>query len=125
MGRFRGTGNHGRIVGPRPEGAGERAALASLYVALMINVDLDLLASTGDVIVDGSFAENPIFTGLLAALRPGQAISMSRAKNGTALGAALLWGWPRTGNLDLEPAAAADIDGLHAYADAWRARISS
>ncbi len=121
-GPFPGTGNRGRIVGPPPEGARERAALAGLYVALMTSVDLDLLASTGDVIVDGSFADNQVFAGLLAALRPGQTIAMSKAKDGTALGAALLWGWPRTISLDLEAAVAADIDGLQAYADAWKSR---
>lgn len=124
-GPFPGTGNSGRIVGPPPEGPGECAALASLYVALMTSVDLDLLASNGDVIVDGSFAENQAFTGLLAALRPGQSIMMSKAKDGTALGAAMLWGWPKTVSLDLEPAVAADIEGLHVYADAWRSRISA
>lgn len=124
-GPFPGTGNRGRIVGPPPEGPGEHAALASLYVALMTSVDLDLLASSGDVIIDGSFAENQLFAGLLAALRPGQSIAVSKAKDGTALGAALVWAWPKTVSLELEPAVAADIDGLHAYADAWRSRISA
>ena len=124
-GPFPGTGHRGRIVGPPPEGPAERAALASLYVALVMNVDLNLLASAGDVIIDGSFADNQAFAGLLAALRPGQSIAMSRAKDGTALGAALLWGWPRTISLDLEPTVAADIDGLHDYADAWQSEISN
>lgn len=124
-GPFPGTGNRGRIVGPPPEGPDECAALASLYVALMTSVDLDLLASNGDVIVDGSFAENQVFTGLLAALRPGQSIAMSKVRDGTALGAALLWGWPKTVSLDLEPAVASDIDGLAAYAAAWRSRASA
>ena len=124
-GPFPGTGNRGRIAGPPPEGPGERAALASLYVALVMNVDLNLLASTGDVIIDGSFADNQAFAELLAALRPEQSIAISRAKDGTALGAALLWGWPRTISLDLEPAVAAEIDGLRDYADAWQSEISN
>ena len=124
-GPFPGTGGKGRIIGPPPEGPAERAALASLYVALMTAVDLDLLRSAGDVIVDGSFADNRAFTEILAALRPQQSILMSKAKDGTALGAALLWGWPRTVSLDLEPEGMADIDGLAAYAGAWRSAISS
>ncbi|MEM8950449.1 MAG: FGGY family carbohydrate kinase [Pseudomonadota bacterium] len=123
-GPFPGTGRKGRIVGPPPEGPAERAALASLYVALMTAVDLDLLHSDGDVIVDGSFADNRLFTEILAARRPRQRILMSKAKDGTALGAALLWGWPRTVGLDLDPAGMADIDGLTAYADVWRSAIS-
>lgn len=124
-GPFPGTGHRGRIVGPPPEGPGERAALASLYVALMMNVDLSLLASTGDVIIDGSFADNQVFTGLLAALRPGQSIATSKAKDGTALGAALLWGWPKVVSLDLLPMVAAHVDGLHTYAEAWLSEASA
>ncbi len=43
-GPFPGTGGKGRIVGPRPGTARERAALAALYVALVASVGLDLLA---------------------------------------------------------------------------------
>ncbi len=124
-GPFPGTGNRGRIVGPEPESSAERTALASLYVALMTAVDLDLLGSSGDVIIDGSFAENHLFATLLAALRPKQSVSISKAKDGTALGAALLWGWPRRVELDLEKVAPVEIASLDAYADAWRERLSS
>lgn len=123
-GPFPGTGDRGRILGPPPQTPVDHAALASLYVALMTAVDLDLLGSKGKVIVDGSFADNRLFIGLLAALRPHQPITISKAKDGTALGAALLWGWPRTVTLDLEPAVAIDVEGLAAYATAWRQRIA-
>ncbi|MEZ5932754.1 MAG: FGGY family carbohydrate kinase [Alphaproteobacteria bacterium] len=119
-GPFPGTGHRGRILGPSPEAPAERAALASLYVALMTSVDLDLLESGGDVVIDGSFAENRLFAGLLAALRPEQTVLVSTAKDGTPLGAALLWGWPRTTALDVEAVAAPEIDGLRAYARSWR-----
>ena len=39
--------------------------------------------------VDGGFATNRLFGRLLAALRPGQPVAMSRSRDGTALGAAL------------------------------------
>lgn len=119
-GPFPGTGNRGRIAGPPPETARERAALASLYVALMASVDLELLASTERVIIDGSFADNPLFTGLLAALHPQQPVLVSKARDGTALGAAQLWRWPQRAEIDLEPVAPARIDGLDRYALAWR-----
>ena len=121
-GPFPGTGNRGRIEGPAPESPAERTALASLYVALMTAVDLDLLGSSGDVIIDGSFAENHLFARLLAALRPKQSVSISKAKDGTALGAALLWGWPRQVELDLEKVVPIEIAGLDGYAEAWRRR---
>jgi sugar (pentulose or hexulose) kinase len=119
-GPFPGTGKRGRIIGPSLKNAGEQAALASLYVALMSDVDLDLLDSRGDVIIDGSLADNHLFAGLLAALRPGQKISVSTESEGTALGAALLWGWPTSNRLRLSSAAAIAIDGLRDYALAWR-----
>lgn len=119
-GPFPGAGNEGRVVGPEPETPAERAALASLYVALVTAVDLDLLAAEGRVIVDGSFADNRLFAGLLAALRPGQSIEVSTARDGTALGAALLWRWPERRALELEPVAPVDLDGLDGYARMWR-----
>ncbi len=122
-GPFPGTGGRGRIEGPAPAAAPERAALASLYVALMADVDLDLLASNGRVIIDGSFADNPLFAGLLAACRPGQPVLVSRQPDGTAQGAARLWRWrERTGpaGLDLEPVIPIDLAGLQDYARAWR-----
>ena len=122
-GPFPGTGNRGRITGPPPGTPKERAALATLYVAMTTAVDLDLLGSAGQVIIDGSFADNRLFAGLLAALRPDQPVAVSKAKDGTALGAALLWGWPRTVKLDLEPVAPANVPGLLDYDLAWRRRI--
>ena len=88
-GPFPGTGARGKIVGPPQKTPRERAALASLYVALMTGVDLDLLDADGDVIIDGSFADNRLFASLLAALRPDLSIAVSRERDGTALGAIL------------------------------------
>ena len=119
-GPFPGTGARGRVVGPAPETPHERAALASLYVALMIAVDLELLEADGDVIIDGSFADNRLFAGLLAALRPNVSIAISRERDGTALGAASLWGWPRTIRLDTEPVRTQTINGLLDYGRRWR-----
>ena len=124
-GPFSGTGRQGRIEGPEPKTPAERMALASLYVALMTAVDLELLDSSGDVIIDGSFAENHLFAGLLAALRPGQSVSISKAKDGTAIGAALLWGWPRQVTLDLERVMPIQLAGLDAYAEAWRRSVEA
>lgn len=123
-GPFSGTGARGRIVGPPPQTPHERAALASLYVALVTGVDLDLLDASGDVVIDGSFADNRLFADLLAALRPDLSITVSRERDGTALGAAALWGWPRTIGLDLAPVRAQAIDGLLDYAGRWRRRAT-
>ena len=90
-----GHGRQGDGSSARCPSAGRaRAALASLYLALMASACLDLLRSRGQVIIDGAFADDPLFAGLLAALRPGQPVAVSSERQGAALGAALLWGWP-------------------------------
>jgi sugar (pentulose or hexulose) kinase len=119
-----GTGGQGRIAGPPPADGAARAALASLYVALMTALDLDLLAADGLVIVDGGLAPDPLFAGLLAALRPGLRVATSAAPEGTALGAAALWGWAERSRplpLALTAVQPLALPGLAAYAEAWRA----
>jgi sugar (pentulose or hexulose) kinase len=122
-GPFPGTSGKGRIVGAEPASGRARAALASLYLALMANACLDLLRSRGPVIIDGPFADDPLFTGLLAALRPGQPVALSTERHGAACGAALLWGWSgRTAPapLQLSPVTAPRIAGLAPYERRWR-----
>jgi sugar (pentulose or hexulose) kinase len=122
-GPFPGTGGRGQIVGPAPVSLRARAALASLYLALMASVCLDLLRSRGQVIIDGAFADNRLFAGLLAALRPGQPVAVSSGRQGAALGAALLWGWTARSApvpLELTPVVAPRLAGLAGYERRWR-----
>jgi L-fuculokinase len=118
-----GTGGKGRIVGPAPDSPRARAALASTYLTLMASVCLDLLGSRGQVIIDGAFADHPLFAGLLAALRPGQPVAVSSERQGAAVGAALLWRWPERSApapLDLTRMIAPRLPGLAAYERRWR-----
>jgi sugar (pentulose or hexulose) kinase len=122
-GAFPGAGGKGQIVGPAPGSPRARAALASLYLALMANVCLDLLRSRGQVIIDGVFADNQLFAGLLAALRPGQPVAVSLERQGPAQGAALLWGWTERSApvpLDLTVVVAPRLPGLAGYERRWR-----
>lgn len=121
-----GTALKGRIVGPFVEGAAERASLASLYCALMVAESLDAIQSHGNVIVDGPFSQNAVFLAVLAALRPGQAIYASEARDGTVAGAACLALMP-DGRLPkialpLRLIDAAAVPGLKAYQAAWKRR---
>jgi sugar (pentulose or hexulose) kinase len=122
-GPFPGASGRGRIVGAQPDSGRARAALASLYLALMTSACLDLLRSRSEVIIDGAFADDPLFPRLLAALRPGQPVAVSSERHGAALGAALLWGWSeRTAPapLNLRPVVAPRLPGLAAYERRWR-----
>jgi sugar (pentulose or hexulose) kinase len=121
-----GSGGRGRIVGPAPEAGAERAALASLYVALMTDLDLTLLASDDPVIIDGGLAHNRLYAGILAALRPNQPVATSIVDQGTAQGAALLWRWTERAApvaIELAPIPPLPLPGLAAYAAAWRAAV--
>jgi sugar (pentulose or hexulose) kinase len=102
--------------------AGDRPALATLYIALMTDLMLTRLgAGAGDLIVEGSFAANSAYCGLLAALRPSQRVFAGGDSAGTARGAALLARWPAPCPeiAQEEPIEASAIDGLAAYRTAW------
>ncbi len=118
-----GTGGRGRIVEPEPATEAARAALATLYTALMVCESLDGLRSANQIIVDGPFASNALFLSVLAGLRPGQPVRIASGEEGTATGAALLWQWTeRTepARLALGEVAKPNIAGLHVYQEHWR-----
>ena len=85
-----GSDLRGRIDGTLPPGEVALASLASLYCALMVSEQLDAVGSRHDVIVDGPFAQNPVFLALLAQLRGHQKVFASELRDGTTAGAACL-----------------------------------
>jgi sugar (pentulose or hexulose) kinase len=91
----------------------------------MTDVGFALLEAEDELLIDGGFAANPLYAGLLAALRPGQPVRVNRAQEGTATGASLLASWddPKaTVPLVLEPCPADANEGLQTYAAEWRRR---
>jgi L-fuculokinase len=70
-----------------------RAALATAYVALMVDLILDEIGAAGDVVVDGPLARNSLFARLLATLRPTDRISVSPDQAGYAGTASYLAGF--------------------------------
>lgn len=123
-GLFPGSAAQGRVVGPLAESAAEFRALGALYLAFTASACLNALGNSHKpVIIDGGFAGNRVFAGLLAALRLGQPVSVSHSKDGTALGAALLWKKAgRSGSVSsvgVERVAAVEVGGLHEMARAW------
>jgi len=100
----------------------DRPALATLYIALMTDLMLTRLgAGAGDLIVEGGFAANLAYCGLLAALRPSQRVFVGGDSAGTARGAALLaqWPTPRPEVAQEGPVEPSSIEGLAAYRTAW------
>jgi sugar (pentulose or hexulose) kinase len=104
---------------------GEIQAVASLYLALMSNVCLNLLENSGEAIIEGPFTSNTLYCNALATLT-GQTLSINHGATATATGAARLMLPPlptitgaRVAGLPSEMHSA-----LFAYAEKW-ASISS
>ncbi|MDI6029059.1 FGGY family carbohydrate kinase [Corticibacterium sp. UT-5YL-CI-8] len=121
-GLFAGSAGRGHITGPLPLSPQETYCLAVLYIALLTDSCLTALRSEGLVVLDGPFVNNRLYTGLVAALRPGDDIVFNLDSYGTASGAALLADHEtRTAPvpLSLEPVPVIDVPGLSDYRDAW------
>jgi sugar (pentulose or hexulose) kinase len=113
-GRGRWSGDAGSLA-PR-----ERTAAADLYLALTTRACLSLVGTGRQVVVEGPLARNPSFLGLFAALTPAPVLASPDA-TGTALGAAMLLAAELAPPADPALVAPADLPGLEAYADRWRA----
>lgn len=112
----------GRLLGRMPD-AGERAAVALLYVALMVDLCLDLIHSQNTVIVDGGLNAGGLLAELLAQLRPGQGFMQGASLEGSATGAAALAFESVGREFAAEvpgPVTAARFTGLAGYRDDWR-----
>jgi sugar (pentulose or hexulose) kinase len=122
-GVFPGSAMKGRITGPPPATPGARRALALLYVALLTDVCLARLGAKGTVVVDGSFAKDPLYPTLVGMLRPECPVLFNTDAYGTAAGAALLADHARrTGAaaVALDRAPTIELPGLANYREAWR-----
>ncbi len=122
------SGSKGVILGA-PSGQAQTAALAALYCALMTCECLALTGPVHRLYVDGPFARNALYLGLLATLLPDIRVQASHAAHGTGVGAALLAHWPaECGQLPdyalaVQDIAALDLD-LEPYRRAWREMIT-
>jgi sugar (pentulose or hexulose) kinase len=117
----------GRLVGPAPESAADRAAIATLYVAMMTAQSLDLVSSAGDIILDGGLALNGALCATLVALRPGQSLYRNTNAEGTAMGAAAL-AFRALGRTSVFPRDIGKVEpwtlpDLADYYARWRARV--
>lgn len=82
-------------------------------------------ATSGDLIIEGTFASNQVFCQTLGALRPKQRVLAAEDAAGTARGAAMLAHWPRAYAMAAPtPVPATSITGLDPYRDAWTALVN-
>lgn len=104
----------------------DRAALATLYCALVSDLMLTRMGATsGDLIVEGTFAGNLPFCQTLRALRPTQRVFGAEDAAGTARGAAMLAHWPPSYHIrEPGPVAPISITGLDSYRNAWTTAVN-
>lgn len=113
----------------RPEIRGRAengAALASLYCALMLDYELDILGSSGRLIIEGAWLRNDKLCRLLAQLRPRQSVMLSSDETGTVSGSAQLAFGQGNKNIDSgralvsKPLGPLNLNGLDEYRRQWR-----
>ncbi len=100
----------------------ERRAAMCLYAALVADASLDLIGASGQLLVEGRFAEAEVFVRALASLRPATAIYTANAHNDVSFGALRLVdpGLVPAGTLETVAPLPSDLAG---YRSAWRAEI--
>lgn len=116
--------------GPYPDGVfgwvnrGEdwhgRRAAACLYAALVADRSLDLIGSSGRLLIEGRFAEAQVFVRALAALRPDMQVYTANAHNDVSFGALRLIDPDLVPQGDLVRVAPLQGD-VAGYRSAWRA----
>lgn len=89
-GFFPGSAGRGRIVGPPPETAAERKALAVIYIALLTTECLDALEAKERAVLDGSYLREPLYARLVADFRAIGETLYNLDAYGVATGTALL-----------------------------------
>lgn len=114
----------GRIANPPDSDAG-RTALAALYCALMTRTCIELVDGRGDIVVDGPFARNGLYCGIVAALFPDRRVIPAVPGVGTAAGVATLIMNAGKSDADQSPVSPLPLIDLDAYSRAWCHELKS
>ncbi len=115
-------GRPGRIEGDAALDPSQRAALATLYSALMTAMLIESLGAAGEIFVDGPLARNPLFARLLAALVPVGTVHICPEGGGTRV-AAFLAGRRAPSTSAMQTALPWRGAGLLDYQANWRRRL--
>ena len=120
------SGGSGPFGGREPEIRGKPlngAALATVYCALMVDYCLGLLKVEGDVIVVGSFVQNPLLCSMISQLRDQQPVYVSSDQAGTVRGAAQLANWSVPVSVAMKRRDPTHVNGLEEYRCRWYEQI--
>ena len=116
-----------RWIGSEPEhGSTERAAAASFYLAMMTAECLGLTNHCGTIVVEGPFAKNPTYCGMLSAATD-CAVEAAETVTGTSQGAAMLacGGNARPKSPSCTRYRPSDYAFCSAYAARWRGNLTT
>ncbi len=116
------SGRPGRLEGVASLSGAQRAALATLYSALMTTQLIESLGAAGEIFVDGPMARNPLFARLLAACLPVGTVRMYPEGGGNRV-AAHLAGVSSPAGGTLQSVVPLRLAGLLDYQSTWRHRL--
>lgn len=116
------AGTRGRVQNADALSGPERAALATLYVALMSDLLLESLDAQGEIIVDGPLASNPLFPALFASLRPSGRVLVDAGSCATSA-ISCLAGLEGRDDLPLAAVLPIELDELARYRNHWRSQL--
>jgi L-fuculokinase len=116
------SGRPGKLEGVEDLDASQRAALATLYSALMTAQLIESLGTAGEIFVDGPLARNSLFASLLGACVPVGTVRTYPEGGGTRV-AAHLAGLPSPQPGALRNVTPLRIPGLLEYQANWRHRL--
>ncbi|MDY6946845.1 MAG: FGGY family carbohydrate kinase [Pseudomonadota bacterium] len=118
------AGREGRLINAGNLSGSERASLATLYVALICELSIEMLgAGGGDVLIDGPLATNRLFGSLLAGLT-GRSVWLSPGDGGNTRAACYLAGFHDAPAEPLTAAVPLLLKSLPAYRNAWRGLLA-
>ena len=118
------AGRKGRLVNAENLSGSERASVATLYVALMTELLIEMLGAAGDVLIDGPLATNPLFGSVLAACLPSRSVWLSPGDGGNMRAACYLAGFPDAPTQPMTAPSAVALKALSSYREAWRELIT-
>ncbi len=117
-------GNSSAFVGNVSQVSG--IALASIYCALMMDYQLDMLEAKGDIFIEGAFLKNPLLCAVLNQLRPDQSVYLSLDDTGTVQGTAYLTAWDEAQcHINKSVSETINLSALNLYRHKWREKIQS
>jgi sugar (pentulose or hexulose) kinase len=117
------AGGLGKLIHDETLSGTARAALATLYSAAMTALLIESLGASGEILIDGPLAGNPLFGPLLAAFTSNGPVKLHTATMGGARAAVYLAGFAVPEAEALHIAAPFEMDGLRAYHAAWREQV--